>query len=67
MNVDERGQMVLPKEVRTRFGLTAGAKLAVVAWTGKSESCCLMLLKVDELADTVRKAYGPVLREILRS
>lgn len=66
VSVDERGQMVLPKEVRETFHLKGGDKLAVAAWTRQDEPCCLMLLKVDALADAVRTAYGPMLKEIIR-
>ncbi len=65
VSVDSRGQMVLPKEVREQFGIRAEDKLAVVSWTRGGKACCLTLLKVDELADAVRQAYGPVLREIV--
>lgn len=65
VNVDGRGQMVLPKEVRESFGLAADTKLAVVTWKRGGTPCCLTLLKVDELADAVRRTYGPALREIV--
>jgi antitoxin PrlF len=65
VNVDSRGQMVLPKDVRDRFGIRAEDKLAVVAWTRDDQPCCLSLLKVDELAEAVRQTYGPMLREIV--
>ena len=32
LGVDERGQMVLPKELRDRANIKAGDKLAVVSW-----------------------------------
>ena len=32
VNVDARGQMVLPKEVREKAGIKADQKLAVVTW-----------------------------------
>ena len=32
ISVDDRGQMVLPKEVREKAGINAGDKLAVVSW-----------------------------------
>ncbi len=65
VSVDERGQMVLPKEVRERAGIRAGEKLALVSWMKDGEVCCMTLSKVDGLADMVREALGPVLKEIL--
>ena len=32
ISVDERGQMVLPKEMRAKAGIRAGDKLALVSW-----------------------------------
>lgn len=64
--VDGRGQMVLPKEVREKAGLKAGDKLALVMWNKGDEFCCFSLVPANALADQVRKAYGPLLREITR-
>jgi antitoxin PrlF len=66
VTVDGRGQMVLPKEVREKAGIKAGAKLAVVAWNKGDQLCCLSLVPAGDLAEQVRKAYGPLLREITR-
>ena len=66
VSLDARGQMVLPKDVRERFGVKAEDKLAVVAWSQGGRPCCLTLLKVDELADAVRKTYGPILKDVVR-
>jgi antitoxin PrlF len=65
VSVDARGQMVLPKEVRDKFGIEAGTKLAVVAWSTGDSPCCLSLHKADEIAERLRTAYGPILREAL--
>jgi antitoxin PrlF len=54
VRVDERGQMVLPKDVRERMGLAAGDKLALTTIESKGKVCCLVLVKADELADGVR-------------
>ena len=64
--VDARGQMVLPKELRSQAGIGPDDKLAVVSWKKGEELCCLMLVKVDALAEAVRTAYGPMLSQILR-
>jgi antitoxin PrlF len=64
--IDGRGQMVLPKEVREMAGLKGGDKLAVVSWKKGDEVCCLSLVPAKGLEDAVRKAYGPLLREMGR-
>ncbi len=65
--VDGRGQMVLPKEVREMFGVNAGDKLALVSWTRGGEPCCLTLTKAGDLAEAVRSAYGPILKDLIRA
>ncbi len=62
--VDARGQVVLPKDVRERAGIAAGDKLAVVSMRRAGRVCCLSLMKVEELAGTVRDILGPVMREL---
>jgi AbrB family looped-hinge helix DNA binding protein len=54
VRVDERGQLVLPKDVRNKMGLAAGDRLALTTIESKGEICCLVLVKADELADGVR-------------
>ncbi len=61
LGVDERGQMVLPKEVRDRAHITAGDKLALVSWDKDGEICCLSLIKADYLAERVKEFLGPVM------
>lgn len=54
VRIDERGQMVLPKDVRDRMGLAAGDRLALTTVESGGRVCCLVLVKADELADGVR-------------
>jgi AbrB family looped-hinge helix DNA binding protein len=65
VSVDERGQMVLPKDLRERANIRAGDKLAIVSWEGNGEVCCLSLVKAEGLAGMVKGLLGPVMREIL--
>ncbi|MCK5290882.1 MAG: AbrB/MazE/SpoVT family DNA-binding domain-containing protein [Thermoplasmata archaeon] len=65
ISVDDRGQTVLPKEVRDRMGIKGGDKLAVVLSEGEGDSCCVFLMKVNELSDAVRGKLGPVLEEMI--
>ncbi|HUI70927.1 MAG TPA: HgcAB-associated protein [Spirochaetia bacterium] len=64
VTVDSRGQIVLPKELRSAAGIKAGDKLAVVAMQSGDKVCCLSLMKVEQLAGTVRDILGPVAREL---
>lgn len=66
ITADERGQMVLPKEVRDQAGIRAGDKLALISWTKGGKSCCLVLIKADDLTTMVGEWLGPILRNIPR-
>ena len=63
LGIDERGQMVLPKELRDRANIKAGDKLALVSWEKDGEICCLSLIKADYLAERVKEFLGPVMRD----
>ncbi|HEY4707015.1 MAG: AbrB family transcriptional regulator [Deltaproteobacteria bacterium GWA2_55_10] len=65
VSVDERGQMVLPKELRDRAGLKPGDKLAVATWEKNGEVCCITLVRVDDLVDMLKDRLGPIMKEIL--
>jgi antitoxin PrlF len=66
VSVDERGQMVLPKEIREKAKIKAGDKLAVISMEKNGEVCCLSLIKVEELEGMVKSMLGPVMDEILK-
>ncbi len=66
VTVDERGQMVLPKELRAKAGIKAGDKLAVTSWEKEGKVCCIALIKADNLESMVRGMLGPVMGEILK-
>jgi AbrB family looped-hinge helix DNA binding protein len=61
VTVDERGQMVLPKELRDRAGIRAGDRLALVSWEKDGEVCCFTLIKADLLAERVKEFLGPLM------
>ncbi len=65
ISVDERGQMVLPKEIRDAARIAAGDKLALILWRKGGEVCCMSLIKVDELTDMVRGRLGPVMKDMI--
>ena len=61
VTVDERGQMVLPKDVRDRLSIKTGDKLAVIVMDRGGTPCCITLLKTDELAAMVNDYLGPMM------
>lgn len=65
ISVDERGQMVLPKEVRDAAGIRPGDKLALILWKKGGSVCCMSLVKADELTGMVRKTLGPLMKDII--
>jgi len=66
IGIDERGQMVLPKELRDKANIRAGDKLAVITWEKDGEICCFTLIKADHLAERVKDFLGPVMRNTLK-
>lgn len=65
VTVDERGQMVLPKELREKAKIKTGDKLAITSWQKDGEVCCITLMKVEDLVGMVKDRLGPVMKEIL--
>ena len=61
LSVDERGQMVLPKEIRRRAGIEPGDKLALVSYENEGAVCCLWLMKTEQLLGSVRQSLGPLM------
>ncbi|TKJ33032.1 AbrB family transcriptional regulator [bacterium (candidate division B38) B3_B38] len=65
ISIDERGQMVLPKEIRDKADIRAGEKLAVVSWEKDGKLCCISLIKAEEFGEMVKELLGPVMKEIV--
>ena len=65
ISIDERGQLVLPKEIRDKAGIRAGDKLAVVSWEKGGKVCCISLMKVENLTGMVKDMLGPLMKEII--
>ena len=63
ISVDERGQMVLPKDVREKAGIKTGDKLALISWEKDGRICCLALMKAENLSGMVKEVLGPLMQE----
>jgi len=65
VSIDDRGQMVLPKEVREKANIGAGDKLAVTIWEQNGKVCCISLTKAEYLTEMVKDLLGPVIKDLL--
>ena len=63
-SVDERGQMVLPKEIRKKAKIQAGDKLAVITWEKQGKVCCISLVKTEDFQGMVRDFLGPMMKDL---
>jgi antitoxin PrlF len=63
--VDQKGQIVLPKDLRDKPQIKPNDKLAVIAFE-KDEVCCIAMIKANALAIKVKDMLGPVFKNVLQ-
>ena len=63
LSVDDRGQMVLPKDIREKTGIRTGDKLALISWEKNGSICCLALMKAENLSGMVKDVLGPLMHD----
>ena len=66
VNVDSKGQIVLPKDLREKAGIQANDKLAVIGVERGGAVCCIVMVKAESLGDTVKGMLGPMLNEAFK-
>lgn len=66
VTMDSKGQIVLPKDLREKARLKPDDKLALIGCEEDGEVCCIMMIKTEKLADSVKEALGPVIKEIFK-
>jgi AbrB family looped-hinge helix DNA binding protein len=64
ISIDDRGQMILPKELREKANICAGDKLAIISWEKEGAVCCFTLIKADSLAGGIRDFLGPMMQDL---
>jgi antitoxin PrlF len=67
ISIDDRGQMILPKELREKANICAGDKLAIISWEKEGAVCCFTLIKADALAERVKDFLGPVMQDMYKN
>jgi AbrB family looped-hinge helix DNA binding protein len=65
VTVDERGQMVLPKEIREKARIRPGEKLAVISWEKDGAVCCISLIRAENLMGMVKGLLGPMMKDFV--
>lgn len=63
VSVDERGQLVLPKEIREKWGLKGGDKLAILTNMKGGEICCVAMVKADLLTKNLNLKFDWISEE----
>ena len=61
LGIDDRGQMVLPKEVREKAGIRTGDKLVLISWENDGKICCFALTKTENLNGMVKGMLSPLM------
>jgi len=64
VTIDERGQMILPKDLREKVGLVAGDKLVIATSMKDGKLGFLMMFRADDFNDMVKGAVRPAMRMI---
>ena len=59
VNIDERGQILIPKELRDKANIKAGDKLAVVTCENEGEVSVISLIKSNNISDMIKDFLGP--------
>ena len=63
VSIDERGQMVLPKEIREKANICPGDKLVVITMEKNGQFCCLSLIKAQDFEGIVKNMLSSVMSD----
>jgi len=64
VSIDERGQMVLPKEIREKAKICPGDKLVVISMERDGKFCCLSLIKAQDFEGMVKRLLSPMMGDL---
>jgi len=67
VSFDDRGQLVIPKDVRKKFKLNAGEKFALISCDDSDgKLCCFYMIKTNKLQGMLHKALAPAIENITK-
>ena len=61
VSFDDRGQLVLPKDLRKKFDLKPGEKFALISCTNEQGLCCFSFIKTKAISKQIEKTVGPLM------
>lgn len=64
VTVDEKGQIVIPKDIREKACVKPNDKLAVIGCERDDVICCIIMMKTEKLGSSVNKTLGPMLKDL---
>jgi len=64
VNLDPKGQILLPKDLREKTKIQPGDKLVIVSWGDDTNPRCITLIKADYFGDLVKKFLGPMMKDL---
>lgn len=65
--MDERGQLLLPKELRKKTEIKARDKLVAITCARGEEVCCIILFPAERLKESLKEFLGPFLQELIKT
>lgn len=65
VNVDSRGQIVLPKSLRDKMSIEEGDRLIVIGMREKGELTSISLMKANKMDDMIKIALKPMMKSLL--
>lgn len=66
VSCDDRGQLVLPKEIRKRLKILSGDKLALLNISNENDDFFLTLIKANALEGLIRNYMSPVMKDVIK-
>ncbi len=58
ISMDDRGQIVIPKNVRDKLGLTSGEKLVLISWSKGSKVESVSIMRNDVFSEIINNYYN---------
>lgn len=65
ISCDDRGSLILPKEIRKRFKINAGEKLALLNIKGGDDDFFLTIIKAESLEELIKNYLTPVMKDLI--